>query len=114
MANVSFVKKNESELNKTNNQKIESKTTNFDKKELKQKIKSKKIETTHIERYEIEGYHNDDPVRIIIEVNAKQEISGNIFNDNTGTRTYLHGEYINGVFELYDQQGQHYRVLNAD
>lgn len=125
LADIKFTEKNDSETT-TATKKVRSaspdltsevpnsKMSSLKEKQFEEKKEPKKIETTEIERYEIDGYHNSEHVRIIIDVNGKQEISGNMFNDNKGIRTYLYGEYINGVFELYDQKGEHYRVLVAD
>ncbi|MCK4493492.1 MAG: hypothetical protein KAU26_05520 [Methylococcales bacterium] len=112
-ADIKFTGKNDLEV-RTTTETPNSKVSSLKEKQFEEKKEPKKIETTEIERYEIDGYHNSDHVRIIIDVNTKQEISGNMLNDAKGIRTYLYGEYINGVFEMYDAKGEHYRVLMAD
>lgn len=82
-------------------------------KSLKELAIPQKIKTTGTDHYEIEGYVNSNKVRIVIEVDKNQKVVGNMYDDN-GMETYMHGEYINGAFELYDQKGEHYRVLMAD
>lgn len=88
-------------------------TTNSKISPVKKEQPKEKIETAKIDRYEIEGYVDSDKVRIVIEIDKNQEVVGNMYNSK-GTRTYMHGEYINGVFEMYDAKGEHYRILMAD
>ena len=106
------------ENNTSNSVKLEtanSKISPSKKEQLEpeEKIKPQQIETEERELYEIEGYINSDKVRIVIEMDKNQEVVGNMYNSK-GMQTYMHGEYINGAFEMYDAKGEHYRVLMAE
>lgn len=66
-----------------------------------------------IEQYEIEGYIDNEYVRLILDVDSKKNVVGNIY-DKLGKETYVHGEYVDGAFHIYDVNGTHFTVLISE
>ena len=63
-----------------------------------------------VEQYEIEGYINQEYIRAVLEVENKQSVIGNIYDDQ-GNGTYVHGEYLDGALHVYDNAGTHFTII---
>lgn len=84
-----------------------------DQPKLKTKTKTKtnpKVIPHKIEQYEIEGYMNKKYVRVVLEVEKKGRIVGNIY-DKKGKGIYVHGEYQEGALYVYDNEGTEYIIV---
>ncbi len=68
------------------------------------KLQSKRIELT--------GYIDSSYVYLIIDIKNGRYVTGNIFKN--GKPIYINGEYVKGVFYLYDNQGNQYKVISDD
>ncbi len=61
-------------------------------------------------QYEIEGYMDKEYVRVVLEVEKKGRIVGNIY-DKAGKGIYVHGEYQEGALYVYDDEGTEYTIV---
>jgi hypothetical protein len=78
----------------------------------KRKAKSRSIKPLprKIEQYDIEGYIDQQYVRVVLEVADKQTVVGNIY-DSQGKGVYVHGEYLDGALHVYDPEGTHFTII---
>ena len=63
-----------------------------------------------VEQYEIEGYMDKKYVRVVLEVENKDRIVGNIY-DKAGKGIYVHGEYQEDALYVYDDEGTEYNIV---
>ena len=82
------------------------------RKSLSRSIKPKPI-PRNIEQYEIEGYIERKYVRLVLEVTDQQTVVGNIY-DKKGKGVYVHGEYLDGAFHVYDPEGTHFTIILSE
>lgn len=77
----------------------------------KLKVKTKpKVIPHKVKQYEIEGYMDKKYVRVVLEVEKKGRIVGNIY-DKQGKGIYVHGEYQEGALYVYDDEGTEYTIV---
>lgn len=78
---------------------------------VKEKIKPKyTIKQYKKRQYNVEGYVDSSYVRFVVELTANNLITGQIIQPN-GINRAVSGELINGVFHLYDSEGEHFTVI---
>ena len=80
------------------------------KKDRSRSIKPIPVQPKYVEQYDVEGYINQQYVRLVLEVADHKTVVGNMF-DQSGRSVYVHGEYYNGALHVYDTNGTHFTIV---
>lgn len=73
-------------------------------------IKPIRVQPQYVEQFEVEGYVNQQYVRLVVEVSDHKTVVGNLY-DKSGRGTFVHGEYYHGALHVYDANGRHFTVI---